>query len=472
MEPQNLLRETETLADFIMTRCVGKSQILARYINLMNNQSFGNALVSDLGDYVPFFYWLGKLTENPVYMKWAENQVIMTVEKAQMPCGLFAFFDADIAGSLRKTDLRIFRPYDTDDAIVGIILMHELTRKPKYLDMAMNFFDGLSRFSLNKGFICTHTIPSIHLKSPLSMPNYCGVYIEEICRLCSLTQNETLLPFAEKVATAWLRTESFQKHGLFTFQSLSSTIKPFFINLLLKSRAGLTLNTALTSKPNTNLLFGLIALYEKTGDNSVKEAILRWLDSVEKTIKTDDVFYSLFDLKTEKADGISLEINHAVIDVLLEIYSKLHNKNAFDLAKKCADFWLKQQHACGLVPEGIHGKVILPFKKKSIYPLPANTSRLDSQVDFAVILAKLYDLTNQKDYLKASLKIVEGILKLHKFGGGYCEFVNLETLEKQGLIIETKFLTLLMKVLLLLYEIRQGASIYKNTLLTNLIRDR
>ena len=91
MKTEILLKETETLADFIMIHCVGKSRILARYINLTDNKHFGNALVSDLGDYVPFFYWLGKLTENPAYIDWAENQIIMTVEKAQMPCGLFAF---------------------------------------------------------------------------------------------------------------------------------------------------------------------------------------------------------------------------------------------------------------------------------------------------------------------------------------------------------------------------------------------
>ena len=99
-------------------------------------------------------------------------------------------------------------------------------------------------------------------------------------------------------------------------------------------------------------------------------------------------------------------------------------------------------------------------------------SRLDSQVDFAVVILKVYELTKDKKYLDAAKNITNGIIKYHKFNKGFIEFVNIKTKEQKGHKIETKFLFLILKLLILMHNIENGKKIYKDKLIKDLIRDR
>ena len=104
-----------------------------------------------------------------------------------------------------------------------------------------------------------------------------------------------------------------------------------------------------------------------------------------------------------------------------------------------------------------------------------NVSRLDTQTDFGVILLKLFEITNNEIYLKSASQIVLGILKYHRYNSSYLEFVDLSDnkLDLTQNIIETKYLFLLIKFLLLYVEVVDNKrSIYNNTILKDIIRDR
>lgn len=474
MRSQDLILATKGIADFVIERCVGKSGAVAEFVDLESSKCFGKALVSDLGDYVPFFFWLGKSTGETQYCDWAENQIRLATDFAMMPNGLFVFFNSDKTQPCFKTNLRIFEVYNQDDAILGLILMYELTNKERYLQLAQNFFYGISNSLSKEGFPYTHVVPPLKLRMPISFPNYSGLYIEELCRLATMTKKDDLLNIAMKIANAWIKSKYFDKYGLFSFQTLSSRISPVpqILNYVLNRKISLNFSLSYMMKHNTNMLFGLMELHSLTKDDKILGAIEKWMESLEKKMLNDrNLFYSLWNCETKKPENITLESNHAILDVLLEKYIRFKETRWLRLAEDCANSWLNLQRDSGLIPESPE-EVRLLLRKTSIQKLPLHFSRLDSQVDFAVVLLKLYELTGRKEYYDSCFRIVEGVLTKHRFKNGFCEFVDVENGERYGTTIETKFLTLFIKLPLICYEHLQGRRIYQNPILASLIRDR
>jgi len=474
MQSQDIISAAKQIADFVMVTCVGKSGAIAEFVDLERSKCFGRALLSDLGDYAPFFFWLGKISGEERYCNWAENQIRLAANFAMMPNGLFVFFDSDKTRPCYKTNMRIFEVFNQDDAILGLVLMYELTRKDFYLQLAQNFSCGISNALSKQGFPYTHVIPPLKLRIPISFPSYSGLYIEEFCRLATMTGEDSFLDTAARIANAWIKSEYFEKHGLFSFQTLSSRFSPAprIIEYILNRRTSLNFNSSYMMKHNTNMIFGLMKAYQLTNDHGFLEAIEKWLKSLEEKMLNDSsMFYSLWNSQTKKPTNITLESNHAILDVLLENYVQSKETKWLDLAENCADSWLALQRDSGLIPEGPE-KVKFLLRKRSIPELPMHFSRLDSQVDFAIVLLKLHELTGKRGYYDSCFRILDGVLVKHRFENGLCEFVDIKTEEKYGKTIETKFLTLFIKLPIVCYEALQGKRIYENPTLANLIRDR
>jgi len=474
MQSQDIISAAQRVADFVMERCVGKSGAIAEFVDLERPRCFGRALLSDLGDYVPFFFWLGKISGEERYCNWAENQIRLAADFAMMPNGLFVFFDSDKTKPCYKTNMRIFEVFNQDDAILGLVLMYELTRKDFYLQLAQDFCCGIANALSKQGFPYTHVVPPLKLRIPISFPNCSGLYIEEFCRLATMTGDDTFLDIATRIANAWIKSQYFEKHRLFSFQKLSTRFSPAprVIEYILSRRTSMDFNSSFMMKHNTNMIFGLMEAYQHTNDPRFLEAMEKWLNSLEKKMMSDNnMFCSLWNSQTEKSSNITLESNHAILDVLLQRYVQSKETKWLALSENCANSWLSLQKDSGLIMEGPE-KVELLFRKRSVPELPKHFSRLDSQVDFAIVLMKLHELTGKKEYYDSCFRILDGILAKHTYKNGLCEFVDVETEEKYGKTIETKFLTLFVKLPIVCFEILQGKKIYENPTLANLIRDR
>jgi hypothetical protein len=186
------------------------------------------------------------------------------------------------------------------------------------------------------------------------------------------------------------------------------------------------------------------------------------------------MFYSYYDVKKGKGSVVSLEGNHAILDALLEIWLRLKNEQILETVEFVANAWIERQDSSGLIPEGISEPI--PRFSTGIIPrtsfIDPHLSRLDSQTDFLVFLLKLYDVTNDSKYYTSSLNILQAITKYHKFDEGYVEYVNIPSKEKVSYVIETKYLSLLLKSFIAHIEVLKGEKIVNNPLLSNLLRDR
>jgi len=236
---------------------------------------------------------------------------------------------------------------------------------------------------------------------------------------------------------------------------------------MLKKKIGFDVDSAMSSKANTNLIQGIISLYNTTGDGVLYENILKWCDSVRYNLLNNDG--SLFSIWKYKGYNKFLGCDHAIVDSFLEAYCIKKDKSLLKDAENMARFWLNQQEKCGLIPQGVNGFGVCVDKNLKFGNNP-DYFRLDPQVDFFVMLIKLYQLTDNKYYLNSALKLVEGLCNYHGCNSAFADVLNGEK-NKLDYTVETKFLFLILKVLM--FECYKNKSrIYKDYNLRLLLRDR
>ncbi len=122
------------------------------------------------------------------------------------------------------------------------------------------------------------------------------------------------------------------------------------------------------------------------------------------------------------------------------------------------EFWLKRSNYSGLINDTVYDDEWY--------------SVLDSNVDFCINLLKLYEKTEQEYYHDKAEMIVEGIVKYFKARYGYYWKIDTKQLKPLTSKIETKYLGLLIKLFVVYVEFKRGKSLFKDSILRNLARDR
>ena len=441
----NYLDEAKKLAEYIVK--LSPDKIPKEYTNLQRKTTFGKPMIEDFGDFFPFIFWAGK-------QKWAWQVSKDVLKEYQTEDGLFktgTIYDAD----------------KMSDIVVGLQLMGELTKDPSYVYATKRVFDGLKKKMITrKGYVIYKKTPLFNY--PLSSGKFAGIYIEEAAKLHE-TEGE-YLKLSQHMASPWIQNKFSEKYGLFPF-ACTSFLKPL-LNTLFKRETSFDFDTFMLAKSNTNLIFGLTRLYKNNKNATLKKVLCKWYRSLpileNKTINT--LWAPKKNLRL-----CCLETNIAAIDALIDITLATGEQESLKLAESVSQAWIGYQNKTGLIDEvpqvintGKLSKKMVNFSMKN-----KHISRLDSQTDFSVVLLKLWDLTENQTYLTSAKKIIDGIIKYHKFEDGYVEFVNTKTgSHENSKVIETKFLSLLIKAFMTMHECNNDRKIYKNKLLIELVRDR
>ena len=459
MPTPDYLKISKGLFDYLLS--IKKDEFWKENVNLDASQNHGQTMIDDLGDTMPFMAWFGKIMDKK-YLDQANEISKNSIQKS----GKSGLFITTNNPALKH--MSFFDSNKMSDLILGINLLYSLTKDRFYLEASKSFFDSLDKLMTSeKGFVSFIYLNGLKLK--FTSGSFSGLYIEELCNLYNFTKDRTYLAQAEKLASYWLNLDRFKKTGLFPFDLDYNAVTRKFLKTVFKKTVGCDIDSVMTSKANTNLLFGLTSLYNFNKNPDIKRSILNWKESLVKNLRSEKgYFYSLL-TKTEKK-YVSLAYDHAVIDAFLEIYRVTNDKESLELAKSTADAWLKFQTETGLVQETVEGEKTSFVKEHKA--LTHRISRLDSQTDFSVVLMKLYELTEDKKYLLATDRILGGILKYHKYKKGFADILDLSSLKPISTAIEVKFLFLVTKAFLLRNYIQNGEKIYKNELVRSLVRDR
>ena len=449
--------------------------IFKEWIDLNKKQTLGKVMVDDLGDTSPFAYYVydnysinnNKKDEIDLYTKYV-------IKKYQQENGLF-ITNRDLEVK-NNSYLNIFNSDKMSDIAVGLNLMFQLTNDIFYKNSSIRFFNGLENINIVDYPIAYMKYGFV--KVPWFSGKWDGLYMEEKVNLYKITDDQQYIDSAMRSAMYWINTKFFKKYGLFSFEST-----PFFkpvMRSLFKQMLNLRFDIAMSSKANTNLIFGLTELYLITNDKKLKNALLKWVNATDNLLLHNDGYFYSFWSEIKGPSYVFLGHDHAMIDALLDIYLSTGFEKALIVAKSNIDYWLSRQTDEGYFPQGAIGEKVLPpnrllsnrQKAKWLKGETSNMARLDIHTDYGVMLLKMYEITGDKKYFDACKSMIEGLVKHSSYSGAYVDIINTKTLKKDYFLIETKFLFLLTKLFTAFDLIEKNGSIYNNSLFKSLIRDR
>ena len=344
----------------------------------------------DLGDFAPFMAWFDVATGKRKNLVWIEKQISL-MDKAFLQKSGFYYPFSDGRSFAKKSLFFPSYPQNHMDCIMGFGLLYRLTKKSEYLKANKRLCNAVIKYAMSgKGFIRGAVIPLLHVYYPAYgylryKPQLSGMFIEELANLYDLTNETKYLNASKKIAHAWISTPSFRRHGLFVDQ-----VYPF-----LNREAT---NIASTGKPNTNMIYGLLRLYELSHEKKIEKVCRRSLQGLKKLETSEGTYMTSYNTHTGQIidRNVNLTQNHMVIGVLLDAYEIFGKREYLMKAQKCANFWIGTQSSNGL----------FPLKK----PCQNGWERcdIDTNADIITMLCRLHMLSPKKEYLNSIKAGVRG----------------------------------------------------------------
>ena len=254
------LKVADKLIKFILSS--NQAPYFREYTNIQNGKSFGNLMIEDLGDTMPFLFWAGQNLDFK-YSEIADNASKFFIKKFQQNDGFFT------------TEPKFGFIYNFDkmtDISLGLNLMYLLTNNHVHLDASKKLFDAIGKFT--DGFIPYLYFVSLRFGLNFSSGKF-GLYIEELCNLYNFTGDRKYLKIAKNISLFWINNKYFKENGLFPFVVKSKFIKDL-VNILFRKKFGFNIDSAMSSKANTNLVYGFNAFYKKKKDMEIYTSFQKW----------------------------------------------------------------------------------------------------------------------------------------------------------------------------------------------------
>ena len=450
------MEAAEWVADLLMERYTPEGGLLARRVDAAQGRIVDNGgLVDELGDYAQYVWLVGQDSGRDDLCSWAAEQLHRAGSLYQRPCGLIMRRPVDSAARVE-----FFNAMDIGDALWGLTELSVMSGDAASAAIRDRLVDGLWRLGLSRGQVAygawirgDRRLAII----PLTEPMTAGYVGEALVNIHLATGRPEYLARAEGLLLPWLSTKSFVRHGLFTRMvttGLPGMAMAFDAQFRLRRHHGLGVSKLV--KGDTYLVMALLALWRVTGDDSIRRGLYRWLEALSRFRLPDGRFANYLDLKTGRRWWVNLGENHSVIEALMDLYCDFEQAEALDLAVNCAEAWLARQTFAGLIPEhdGDH------------------RSFLDPQTDFTVDLFKLAQLTGRKDFADAAMNLLRSVLAGHSLAYGLAQAADAAEGRPIGGEVETKFMGLFLKGLLVYEAYSSGGDLMGRPELRRLCSDR
>jgi len=422
----------------------------------------------DIGDILLFIGWYGTEFGDEECLKFARDQIELWVQHFRLPCGLFVSeYDLERNNKVSRTDWRAVSLYEHHDALLGIVSLYRLTDDELYLRLASELADVLLAYVRRfNGLVPNKVIPALKLSAiyTTSFSLVCGVFAEELAELYTFTGRNEYLGAAERIIAAWTKTTLFQKAGLFAigYHPYLRHFSPYPYTELMK--------------PNTNMVYVMLYLYDISKGAALKESIYKWFSALAKFRAENGGYYGLWDIKKNrvKSNIVDKTQNFAVIDAFLEAYRLFGEKEFLARAEECARFWLgKRQETTRLIPEQFVNGNPVHFG-----------SKIDQNADLYTMFLKLYELTGKEIYLDGVREGLEVFAQYHRTQSNWWHRLldcrsgqlladsDLPPGENPAEMNVTKYVGGPLRFFINANKVLRGQSIYADETMRHLVRDR
>ena len=399
-------------------------------------------LIDELGDYAQYACAFGIQADDPAYVHWGERQILRSMELAQSRDGLiYAVAPWSAKRNLRP---RFYNLLALCDTVWGMVEVFRLTRNPAiklHLDQFIQaIFPSwiLEGFAVYGGFKAGKRV----CRLPITNVMLTGYLAEALTLFYEETREPDYLKHAESLIRPWLIPDYVEKNGFFPLRlELSSPPVNSLLEILFRARKKAPAFQSAMVKGDAYLMFSLLAVHRVHPDEALRAALERWRMSLIRHMRSvDGRFHNFWDSRTRVASSIALQTNHSLIEFLLDYYFDMKAEEALTQAMECAGAWLKKRTALGLIPNEDRRDVAL----------------LDPQVDFCVNLLKLGQITGDHTWLDAADDLLGAVLRHHHLPFGFAWAAHAREGKPLHGQIETKYLGLFLKLLILHGEVLGG----------------
>jgi len=428
--------------------------LIYRFDSITGKVVDNKILVSDFGDYIQNFFYLGIISDREDICSWSLKHIINASKIYQNKNGFFLTNKKKLFTSIA----------DNADTLEGLSTLLHISKDTQILKIIKKFVKGIEKKCDHNGYLPAKYFGPFNW--PISHADYSGNFVEELVLLYEETGEEKYRDLAKRLTHPWINSDYFNNIGLIQRCIVSPSLFHSLLRFILEITGRNYLSSNLV-KSNTNLISGILRLWETENVPSekkkYKEKINQWKDGVETHCAMNGYYFGRYDALRKQTHEYKRPMpdNHHILAAYADIYFFCKDSEYLSLLKKGCNFWIDHQKESGLFPES-------PIQSGE------NSKRaiLDSNLDLSIVLFKAYSLTGQKKYLYSGKNCIDAIIKYFKRDFGYNEIVEAETGEmmEHGRLF-TKYITLFIKGLLILDQILKGEDIYSKDLFL-ISRDR
>ena len=454
----------ESIANNFKDKFINKSGLISR-----NYPPDERSIIDNFDDVVPFLDYFGY---SDIIFSQIDILTVDSYEKEMAVNGvLFSYKIDEYIGGLNH----IFKKYRNKKS--EILLNDAIKKTFKYFIYGEQFSDT---YDLNLK------------KRSKYYSTWSAGFLETLLELEPIDKQKNVIADVSKILLAWIKSPFFVRHNLFPFRSslfdfnflleeFNSKLNNFcgevpeklikhpnkFKNFLYENFYLHDLKVGLNRysksghwvklmKSNTTPVFTMIEIYKLTGEDIWFQSVESWIESVlEKLIDED---YNPYEIWIQnKRKNPSLTAGFIIIDVICDAYKFIKQNNDWlDKATKIANKCLSWSWSNNLIPMAPNCEI----------------NHIDNQIDFAISIRKLGEITNNLHLKSYSFKLVEKTIELHRSDKGFYTHIYQNGKNKKLIknTIDPKYNGLLLKGLIHLEE--KDAEIYNNKYLIDLFKDR
>lgn len=454
MTAGGVLERALWLADLLVSAYTPPGGLLARRVDAREGRILNpGALVDELGDYAQYVWVLGRRTGRADLCAWALEQAHLAGRLHQRDCGLI-LRRPTAAGRA----VEFFNALEIGDTLWGLTELAALSGDETVARIRDRLVEGIWRLGLTGGQVAYGVLfrgRSRLAALPITEPMTAGYVGESLVNMHLDGKHPLDLTRASALLLPWLRTPSFECHGLFTrwvTAPLPGLKAGLDLQFRLRGHHGLGICKLV--KGDTYLAMALLALQRVSPEERIRQGLGRWFQALAGLRLPDGRFANYLDPATGRRWWVRLGENHSVIEALIDLHVDLGLEGALDWAAACAEAWLARRTPAGLVPEEDG----------------SGRAFLDPQTDLSVDLFKLAELTGRAAYAEAAGRILEAVWSRHRLPRGLSQSADDRT--PQPGEVETKFLGLALKGLLVRDAFERGERLLGESSLRRLCSDR
>lgn len=419
----------------------------------------------DIGDYVVFVGWAGKVFKQDKWIKFMEDQISIWEEKFKYKNGWYVD-EVSVDESVLKNKITFsISPYGHQDAILGFYIAWVLTKKEKYWRLCKELLDKYMQVSRkNGGHIPNSAFKFIEKSHPWASANpaVAGVVAEHAALMGKRKKQEKLSVDAKKLISPWMENQLWKNKKML----------PQGINIYFKSIS--PYSSVKIMKETSNMVF---AMLEQSKE--YKKEIEAFAEELVQSQHECGGFYAKINTNTllQQQEFFDKTQNFTCIDLLVAIASNKDvagelKKECVRAAEKCTNFWLGfKNKKTKLIPDYLS-------PKKAVY----NIAKLDQSADLYSSFLRMHELTGKKKYLNEAKNGAKALNNFFNNHGWWHRIIDVKTgkpaknnqvpkKDRPANINLTKYVGGALRLYLSLYEILDGKKISKGKVAL-LSRDR